>query len=429
MKTCLVNLAYLDPAHVGGVGRIAYEVSRLVVDCALTSPDMRVVFVVNRRFVDDFAGWLGQTAVVVPFISKYDLKLTLRLLKPDVIVSPLFGLEPFTQAAGTHIVGMPDALALDHPELFSADDLAYRQGVYAHLKQAFRVVTLSEHAKERLLHHTGLTPEQVVVVGLGADAQTTPQAAAIPDLPKRYLYYPANLWPHKRHDLLLQIMNRVWEREPDLHLVLTGGRSEEDQQRLKALITRLDCPPERIHDLGYVNDAQLITLYQKAEALLFVSQYEGFGMPLLEAMQQGCPVICASVSAIPEVAGDAAIMVNSNEAADWAEAILTTLPAKRAQLIDAGRKRAAAFTWSRTHEGWTEVLVRAGIVCQNRPILTDQNLAKMSIAVWMLPLLKRVSDLSAPSGRSRWRRLAVLPLLVLLQIQLLSRARRYISAG
>lgn len=427
MKTCLVNLAYLDPAHIGGVGRIAYEVSRLLVDCSLTSPEMRVVFVVNRRFVGDFAGWLGTAAVVVPFISKYDLKLTLWLLKPDVIVSPLFGLEPFTQAAATQIVGMPDALALDHPELFSADDLVYRQSVYAHLKQAFRVVTLSEHAKQRLLHHTQLTPEQVVVVGLGADAQTTPQAVPIPNLPKRYLFYPANLWPHKRHELLLQIMNQVWAREPDLHLVLTGGRSEEDKQRLKELISQLKCPSERIHDLGYVSDRQLLTLYRQAEALLFVSQYEGFGMPLLEAMQQGCPVICAPLSAIPEMVQDAAILVDSDQATGWAEAILNTLPRRRGELVEAGYKRAASFTWAKTRAGWAEVLDTAGIVCQNRPILTDQNLAKTSIAVWMLPLLKRVTELSAISGRSRWRRLAVLPILLLLQIQLLSRARRYIT--
>lgn len=427
MKTCLVNLAYLDPAHVGGVGRIAYEVSRLLVDCALTSPDIRVVVVVNRRFVGDFAGWLRTAAVVVPFISKYDLKLTLWLIKPDVIVSPLFGMEPFTQAAATQIVGMPDALALDHPELFSADDLAYRQSVYSHLNRAFRVVTLSEHAKERLLHHTELQPEQVVVVGLGADAQTTPQAVPIPNLPERYLFYPANLWPHKRHELLLQTMNQVWAQQPDLHLVLTGGRSEADQQRLKGLILQLKCPPERIHDLGYVSDGQLLTLYQEAEALLFVSQYEGFGMPLLEAMQQGCPVICAPLSAIPEMVGEAAILVNSDQAHDWADAILTRLPQQRDELIEAGYKRAAAFTWAKTRAGWAEILEMASIVCQNHSILRDQHLAKTSIAVWMLPLLKRVSDLSAASGRSRWRRLAVLPVLLLLQLQLLSRARRYIT--
>jgi hypothetical protein len=171
----------------------------------------------------------------------------------------------------------------------------------------------------------------------------------------------------------------------------------------------------------------LLTLYQHAEALLFVSQYEGFGMPLLEAMQQGCPVICAPLSAIPEMVGDAAILVDSEKPDDWAEAILTTLPHRRSELIEAGHKRATAFTWAKTRSGWAEVLDSAGIVCQNRPILTDQNLAKTSIAVWMLPLLKRVTELSKVSGRSRWRRLVILPLLMVFQIQLLSRARRYIT--
>ena len=113
------------------------------------------------------------------------------------------------------------------------------------------------------------------------------------------------------HDLLFRIMSRLWEQQPDVHLVLTGGRSEADQHSLQALMTLHGCPPERIHDLGYVDDSQLTLLYRKAEALLFVSQYEGFGMPLLEAMQHGCPVICAPLAAISEVVGEAGITVNS----------------------------------------------------------------------------------------------------------------------
>ena len=118
MTTCLVNLAYLDPARIGGVGRIAHEVSQLLTECADNAADIRVVFVVGWRFAGAFAEWLARSAVVVPFITRYDLRVTLQLLKPDVIVSPLFGLEPFTLVKALHIVGMPDALALDHPELF-----------------------------------------------------------------------------------------------------------------------------------------------------------------------------------------------------------------------------------------------------------------------------------------------------------------------
>jgi len=330
-----------------------------------------VIFVVGWRFVRAFTDWLGHSAVVVPFITRHDLRLTLQLLKPDVIVSPLFGLEPFVGAKAVQVVGMPDALALDHPELFSAADLAYRRQVYAQLTQATKVVTLSEHARKQLLHHTKLRPEQVVVVPLGAEPQiqasdASHQSPAKDNLPVRYVFYPANLWPHKRHDLLLHVMSRVWEQQPDLHLVMTGGRSDTDKQGLQALMRKYNCPPERIHDLGYVSDSQLTLLYRKAEALLFVSQYEGFGMPLLEAMQQGCPVICAPLASIPEVVGEAAIYINSDDADDWARAILTELPQQRDQLISAGYERSAHFTPAASITSRQPARVLAHVNCAER---------------------------------------------------------------
>ncbi len=425
MKTCLVNLAYLDPSRIGGVGRIAHEVSNLLADCANESTELRVIFVVGWRFAGAFAAWLDHVAVVVPYITRYDLQLTLWLLKPDVIVSPLFGLEPFTQSTALHIAGMPDALALDHPELFSAVDLAYRQTVYAHLKQAFRVITLSEHARERLLHHTSLQPEQIAVVGLGADSQTAPQASPVPDLPARYVYYPANVWPHKRHELLFRIMGLLCEQQPDIHLVMTGGRTAQDRQNLQALASKYNCPPERIHDLGYVDDSQLITLYRNAEALLFVSQYEGFGMPMLEAMQQGCPVICAPLASIPEMVGQAGIYVDSENPVDWLKAITVTLPEKRAQLIALGLERAAHFTWAQTRVGWAGVLTTAGISCDEASKTLDKRFAKTCIAVHMLPLLDQVSKIASSTGNSRRQRLITLPHLLMLQLRLLWQARRY----
>jgi glycosyltransferase involved in cell wall biosynthesis len=320
---------------------------------------------------------------------------------------------------------MPDALALDHPKLFSAADLAYRKTVYAQLKQAFRVVTLSEHARERLLHHTELQPEQLAVVGLGADSQTAPQASPVPNLPARYLYYPANVWPHKRHELLFRIMSLLWEQQPDMHLVMTGGRTAQDRQHLQDFAAHYNCPPERIHDPGYVDDSQLITLYQNAEALLFVSQYEGFGMPMLEAMQQGCPVICAPLAAIPEVVGQAGIYVDSENTEEWLKAITVTLPEKRDQLIAAGLERARQFTWAKTRAGWADVLVTAGINGGSASSTTSNGFKRTAVS--MQPLLQKVSQIASSSGASRWKRLVTLPHLLILQMRLLWKAHRYRS--
>jgi glycosyltransferase involved in cell wall biosynthesis len=420
MTICLVNLAYLDPAHIGGVGRIAQEVSRLLASCT-NANTTRVVFVVGWRFAGAFAAWLGKSAVVVPYLTRYDFLLTTQALKPAVIVSPLFGLEPFQHISALHIAGMPDALVLDHPELFSAIDLAYRQRVYANLLRAFRVVTLSEHARGRLLQHTALKPEQVKVAALGADLQNT-SSAVMPELPLHYLLYPANIWPHKRHELLFRVMNRVWEQQPDLHLVLTGGRSDADKQTLSELLTRHNCPPEHIHDLGYVTDAELTELYRGAEAVIFPSQYEGFGMPLLEAMHQGSPVICAPEAAVPEVVGEAGLYVSGEDIGVWAEAILKTLPEQRERLVALGLRQAANYTWAQTRARWGAILAEAGVICGDSVTANPQI---ETFAARNQPLLERMSGVAQQVGRSKWRQALSMPLLLVFQARLLWRAWTY----
>lgn len=421
MNTCLVNLAYLDPATIGGVGRIAHEISRLLA-LEANARTTRVIFVVGWRFAGEFARWLGAAAVIVPYLTRYDFALTCRLLRPDIIISPLFGLEPFQHMNTRHVAGMPDALALDHPELFSPVDLAYRQQVYTNLSRAFRVVTLSQHARSRLLNHTRLQPEQVVVAPLGADPQEHTGNGPLPDLPIRYVLYPANLWPHKRHELLLKIMTHVWARQPDLHLVLTGGRSGQDKRRLADLIAANRCPPERVHDFGFVPDAQLALLYHKAEAVLFVSRYEGFGMPLLEAMHHGCPVICAPEAAIPEVVDGAGLFVDGDDPAAWADALLNILPLRRGELVSRGLERAAQFTWAKTRSRWQTVLREAGLDFTPSPLVDPlvTHHAKRS-----QPLLERMGSIANHTGRGRLKRIPWMPVLFGLQARLLWSVYRY----
>jgi hypothetical protein len=130
---------------------------------------------------------------------------------------------------------------------------------------------------------------------------------------------------------------------------------------MQELLRKYECPPGKVLDFGFVTDAQLRQLYESAEALLFVSEYEGFGMPLLEAMRHGCPVICAPVTAIPEVVGDVAIFVDSDQPEAWAEAFLRELPLRREDLIKKGLARAGMFTWHNTREKWKLLLEEFGL--------------------------------------------------------------------
>jgi len=350
---CVVNLVHLDPPNNGGMSRVAKEVSQMLLRYSTASQRFQLVFVVAKNFADQFPVWLESSAIVFPYDPQRPPSPLLRALTPDILVSPLFGVDPFhliPEFKGIpHITAVPDALAIDRVDLFTSNNLKKRQKSYALLKEADLIVTLTEFARAKLLTHLRLPSERIVHVWLGADAMPK---TAVPDnwidrIPRPFVYYPANTWLHKRHELLFKIMHEVWKQKPEMNLVLTGARNISIDVDLNALMERYSAPPDRVHDLQFVSDSVVQALYTKAEALLFVSEYEGFGMPIVEAMLHGCPVICAPLASIPEVAGDAALYVDSTEPDAWAAALLSQLPSQRASLIERGYERAKLFTWEK----------------------------------------------------------------------------------
>lgn len=359
MSVCVVNLVELDPETNGGLSRVARELSQLLFDLSQEQPTFYPVFVVGDHFASRFTAWIDRKPVVVPVNRLQPGRPLVCGLNPDLIISPLFGVEPFDQIHEfdhiRHIAMMPDTLALDFPQLFNPSTRIQRRRSYKRLKSADRIITLSDYARNQLIHHLELAPESVASIYLGADSleQNSPSEL---EIPRPYLFYPANTWPHKRHELALQIFGLLLQERPELHLVMTGGRVSDFGVELSRLVTSNRITADHVHDLGYVSDSQVMSLYQNAEALLFTSSYEGFGMPVLEAMRLGCPVICAPLTAIPEVAGDAAFYVDSDDPDEWARAILNDFPNQRASLIELGKRRAAQFSWQQTRARYRQFL-------------------------------------------------------------------------
>lgn len=349
----LVNLVELDPPKNGGTAQVAQAVAQML--------QFDAVFVVNRRI--DFPAWIGSHHTdYIPHSAQTPIH-DYAALQPELIVSPLFGVTPFESFDTPHITQVPDTLALDKPALFKRGE---RAALYANLKHASQIVTISDFSRERLQQHTSHPDIRRIYLWSmleDVEADTSYQP------PTPYVLYPANTWPHKRHALLLQAMQHIWQQRPDLNLVLTGGRVGK----------ALDSRDARVHDLGYVTPERLKTLYRQAEALLFTSEYEGFGMPLVEAMANGCPVICAPLAALPEIAGDAAHYVHSDDPQAWAEAFFTM---QRAALIEHGYARARQFTKAAALAQWM-ALIREVLPAQVKPVnpetvvrLTAANLAR-----------------------------------------------------
>jgi glycosyltransferase involved in cell wall biosynthesis len=176
-------------------------------------------------------------------------------------------------------------------------------------------------------------------------------------LPDHYLFYPASFWPHKNHLAMLDAVGRIGD--DTLHVVLTGapfGRLPKIMQAAER-----HGLSGRLHHLGVVPDEALPVIYRHAEALLFPSTYEGFGMPPAEAMACGCPVASSLETSLREVCGDAALPLDPHDPAQMADAIRTLLAdaSLRDRLRTAGFAQAAKFTWQATADKHVEVFRRA----------------------------------------------------------------------
>jgi alpha-1,3-rhamnosyl/mannosyltransferase len=244
---------------------------------------------------------------------------------------------------------------------------ALERGLEASLARAAAVITPSQAVADEVVA-AGLAPAarvRAVHHGPGqiASAATAPRPAETPD---RYALFVGTLEPRKNLDLLLEVWPQLRRDRPDWPtLVVVGGwgwKTESMRDRL-ALAEREGW----LRALGYVDDAPLLALYRGARFLVFPSLYEGFGLPLLEAMAVGCPVVCSDLPVFREVAGDGAEYASTSDRRAWIDALVRvdSDTARRAELERAGLARAAAFDWDRsareTLEVWRAAAARSEV--------------------------------------------------------------------
>ena len=219
------------------------------------------------------------------------------------------------------------------------------------VRRARRVLADSHVAAGELSATLGIPAERISVVPLG----TAPPSAVAPTPPNELrrafglgaqplLLCVAQKRPYKNQEVLVRALAEL----SDVQLVLPGAPTPYEEE-LRSLAISLGVS-DRLHTPGWVSDSQLEGLYALASAFLLPSLIEGFGLPVLEAMQRGVPVACSDRSALPEVAGDAALLFDPDDQQAVVDAArrLQSDPALAADLVSRGRARAAHFTWERT---------------------------------------------------------------------------------
>jgi glycosyltransferase involved in cell wall biosynthesis len=244
------------------------------------------------------------------------------------------------------------------PEAHTAAQRLYLEwSTRRHARVADHIVADSASTRDDLVRLYGADPARITVVHLGVDAAFRPASpeqvgslrAEIGLAPhERYLLHVGTLQPRKNLPRLLAAFAQVAAVEPDLVLVLAGGRGWGGDD-LAAAADRLGIG-QRVRHLGYASEESLPALYSGAQALVLPSLYEGFGLTALEAMACGCPVAASRASSLPEVVGDAGLLFDPLDPDDMARTVLALVRdgALRARLAAEGRTRAARFGWDRT---------------------------------------------------------------------------------
>jgi glycosyltransferase involved in cell wall biosynthesis len=342
---------------------IAQYTLRLVEALCREASEERFLLLQDRRQRDRLirAPNLGHVPMLTPSHHRWEstaLPLELLRLRLDLLHSPDFVLPLRRRYAG--VITVHDLAFLRFPEWITPEAAHYygRVGQAAH--SAERVIAVSECTKRDILELLEVPEEKVTLIHEAAGRPFRPLELAPSDrrvlkgrhlAPGRFALFVGTIEPRKGLPGLLQAFRRMMDRYPDLEphprLIIAGAQGwlHED---VFALVNELRLAQE-VAFVGRVSQEDLVWLYNAARCFAFPSLYEGFGLPPLEAMACGTPVVASNAGAIPEVVGQAGLLVDPQDVGGWAEALarVWTEEALRADLRARGLERTALFTWGK----------------------------------------------------------------------------------
>ena len=376
-----VNAVFLEP----GMGGIEVYAREILPRIAAQAPGSRVTVVCNPRGRELLGkqAWPENVELVSPAgfgvpgtkaISELTVLGAYASRRFDVLLSLAMTGPLMTRAAS--VIFLPDLTWLKFADLDDGDPVTtrlWRLAVPAAARRASRLIAPSEATKSEIVSLIGVEASRIDVIPHGFDAEVTAEPTPDNELRGRLglgsgplILNVAAKKSHKNLVRLVQALALVREREPDAQLVLPGAPTGHDQAIRKAAADAgVD---QAVHLPGFVNQGDLEGLYRAADCFAFPSISEGFGVPLLEAMARDLPVVCSNVSAMPEVVGDAAVLVDPYSPESLAQGVSHVLADEglRSRLVAAGRARLEYFRWDRFAMMTLETLAHAVSMQQRR---------------------------------------------------------------
>lgn len=247
------------------------------------------------------------------------------------------------------LITIHDVSFLRHPEWFSKSySLFYRTFTGISASNSKKIITVSEFSANEIVQFLNIPKDKIEVIYNAVNHSAGTKLDNLID--GKYILTVSSLDPRKNLEKLIEAF-KLLNRE-DIKLVIVGASNKIFNQSIKSI------DDERIIFFGHANDEELSSLYMNAEVFVFPSLYEGFGIPPLEAMKHGCPVICSNKASLPEVCGKAAIMVDPNNPNEISNGIKFLLdhPEEKIKLIEKGYKNITRFSWERSAKSLISVI-------------------------------------------------------------------------
>jgi len=363
-RNVAVNLTWMVPGRVGGSEE--YLVRQLT---GLPADDSLDITIYCQPAFGEAHPELRARFPVVPVPLRRDRRSTRILAEHTWLATKTRSADLVHHGGGTTpvigkrpiVLTVHDLQYLRYPEYFGRGRHSYLDRMMPRSVARAAVVTVpSEYVKRTVVSAFGYPADDVVVVPHGVPDLAPPPADQMSAtlgrfglVDRPFLVYPAITHPHKGHKVLIEMVAHL---DPEIVVVLVGGAGAADADIQRAIATSPH--PDRIVRTGRVPDADRDALVAAASALVFPSEYEGFGAPLVEAMVLDTPVVCGRAEAVTEVAGDAAVIVDSQSPDAWAAGVHSAL-ADPQPLVERGRVRRLAYTLERSGESLVTAYRRA----------------------------------------------------------------------
>lgn len=346
------ELSFLDDQNVKRVCVLGYEQEKWYPFAFRTQKFFSKIVLFLSKIVqsksDTLSFWLQK------FSRKLQPKTGLLTnLKIDLLFCPFT--DPRYSETGIPVVSIiHDLQHRDYPEFFSVEERQQRDIFF---NETVRVTDLfifvSEYTRQVFLKYFEVKQDCTKVIhnAIKDRIRNFSKENILLSLAKlgigrrQYMYYPANFWPHKNHRILFVAYRMLLQQHPNCNLDLVlSGALEKEEKELRFAAKQMGMS-DRIHFLGYISDDDLAAVWESCKFLIFPSLYEGFGIPVIEAMSFGKPVLCSNVASLPEVAGQAALLFDPRKPKEIVQCIERILdsPSLAITLAEKGKKRAACF--------------------------------------------------------------------------------------